>query len=58
MRPHRIAYRLTAALVASGMILGPVAPALGQEPPGAGVTGPEVSPPLRAGRLAWTRGNV
>ena len=58
MRPHHIAYRLTAALVASGMILGPVAPALAQDMPGPGANGPEVSPPLRAGRLAWTRGNV
>ncbi len=60
MRAHNNLFRLAAWIASTGMILGPAAPVVqAQTPPTVDqAQGPEVTPPLRVGRLGWMQGAV
>jgi hypothetical protein len=57
MRPQPIGFRLLAVLLAGGLIAGPmVPPAWAQGDGGPAQTGPEVTPTMQVGALAWMQG--
>jgi hypothetical protein len=62
MRAQNKLFRLSAWVAIAGMVLVPaLQDARAQVPPAPGVepeAGPEVTPPSRVGRLAWTQGTV
>ncbi len=59
MRPQPIGFRLLAVLLAGGLIAGPmVPPAWAQGDGGPAQTGPEVTPTMQVGALAWMQGQV
>lgn len=63
MRAHNKLFRFAAWIATFGMILGPAAPAVQAQtapppPPADQAQGPEVTPPLRVGRMAWMQGAV
>jgi len=61
MDVQRKLFRLAAWTAVAGMVLGPAVPPVHAQalPPGADQAGgPEITPPLRVGRLAWTQGTV
>ncbi len=59
MRAHSTTFRLTAAAAIASLVAAPAlpVPAFAQTAP-ATDAGPQVTPPLRVGRLAWIQGTV